>query len=393
MKSSWAMMINSICKYTASAVIALFCAVMADCTVFACNYNEITGTFTCSENKACDDEALSYAKRIVVKGALSKEGIEKLLENDNILKIDIGDMSNFDEKELEALYPVLSKGNPAMAAIMFSYENYKDSFGNDGTKLYRKVMSENCSEITYLRSCASVVSGAIDAAGYADYASAATAGLVDYFEASPRWLNLGRLKESQVRPGDVIFIDRKSHQKQYESGEMHDSESDAEVEYVYKGGYDSTGHKNYETQDPTGAAEEVFCPDQDGDGEVNDWEAEYWRCYWERVRPGQETPPYDYYYTWKEEARTAKELKKEQEKQQKESEEESKPASKTKKKIVVHDHIFIWTGNDLIKRFYPKSKGNIVSGSYTEKYQNARSAAISKYDFTGDYRVYRYVKP
>ena len=43
-----------------------------------------------------------------------------------------------------------------------------------------------------------------------------------------------------------------------------------------------------------------------------------------------------------------------------------------------------------ITKYYPDSTGNIISGSYCEIYSRARSAAVSSFHFTGDYKIYRY---
>ena len=359
----------------------------------ACYYFKDSDLLYCKRKSGCNDDELETAKHIVIDTRLTHEGVEKISRNENLESLIVKDLSGMSQEDLITIYPYLVRGNPALAAVLFSYEDYYESFGNDGTDLYRHVMQEYCPSITTLRSCATVVSAALNSAGLMTYESAATAGLGEYFETHSDWICIGQVSDNEVlRPGDVIFIDRKSHAAEYESGAMVDVEYKTEEEYVYEynGGYDSTGHKNYETQDPTGSSYEVFCPDQDGDGEVGEWEAEYWKCYWERVNPEDHyVPPYDYYYVWEKEAK------------EKEAQEKAKREEKAQKKVVkkkkvapariIHDHIFIWTDNDVIRQVYPSSTGNIISGSYTENYVNARSAAVSKYNFTGDYRVYRYI--
>lgn len=363
------------------------------CDVYACNYSERNKTLYCVRDEGCNDEALEYAENIIIDTKLTRTGIDRLKRNENLRSLQVNDVSNLTEEDLMTLYPFLAKGNIALASVLFAYGDYYASFGNDGTALYKRVCRQLCPSVSTLRSCATVVAAALNAAGVSGYDTAATAGLIDLFEDSAEsgnWICLGQVSENKLRAGDIIFIDRRSHAAQYESGEIVDDEYKAEEEYVYTGGYDTTGHKNYETQDPTGNSHEVFCPDQDGDGEVGEWEAEYWKCYWERVNADTlYVPPYDYYYVWKDEA---------EEQERKEAEE--KKAREEKKKVVVkkptkviHDHIFVWTGNDVIRQYFSGSSGNIISGSYTENYQNARSAALSKYNFTGDYRAYRYIGP
>ena len=356
-------------------------------------YSSRTDTVYCTRENGCSDVHLKSAKHVRIGTKLTQMGMYYLEQNPNLEELYVKDVSGFSEQDIELLYPYMVKGDVSLAAVLMSYKNYNDSFGDDGTEAYQKIVSALCPvSAQYMRSCATVVSAAINAAGIGTCDSPNTAGLVTYFERSPDWKNMGRLRASNVQEGDIIFIDRKSHAKEYESGAMKDDEYTAEVEYLepYTGGYDSTGHKNYETQDPTGGVSEVFCPDQDGDGEINDWEAEYWRCYWQRVNPSTGyVPSYDYYYTWKAEAEEAARAAEEQ--RRKEEEEREAARKKTRKKRVIHDHIFVWTGNDIIQRYFPGSNGNIVSGSYSENYSEARSAAISKYNFTGDYRIYRYI--
>jgi hypothetical protein len=93
------------------------------------------------------------------------------------------------------------------------------------------------------------VSAALNSAGLMTYESAATAGLVEYFETHSDWICIGQVSDNEVlRPGDVIFIDRKSHAAEYESGAMVDVEYKTEEEYVYEynGGYDFTAFQWYE---------------------------------------------------------------------------------------------------------------------------------------------------
>ena len=357
------------------------------CSAYACSYNAMYDTLYCADENGCNSSHLKDASCIIIDSKLSRDGIDKIKENDRLKHLRLASFEGLDEESIIRLYRPLAHGDIATAAVLFAYEQPYQGVGNDGTKLYISVTHEECPQIEYLRSCATVVSSAICAAGAADFGSAATDDLVVAFEASDKWQNMGRLKKDEMKPGDIVFIDRKSHAKEYESGAASDSEFEIEVdeEEEYSGGYDATGHKNYDTVEPTGGAYEVFCPDQDGDGEVGEWEAEYWKCYWERAnKDTHEVPSYDYYYTWVREAEEYKEQKRiEQEKAEKER-------AKKKKKKVIHDHIFVWTGNEAICKYYPSSKGNIVSGSYTEKYSRARSAAVSKYNFTGDYRIYRF---
>ncbi|MBR6329203.1 MAG: hypothetical protein IKR68_06100 [Lachnospiraceae bacterium] len=385
-------------------------------SVSACYYYDQSQVLYCNRAAGCNDDELSKAKHVVIDTRLAAAGVKKLRENENLETLTIKDLSNLSEGERSALFPYLVKGNPSLAAVLMAYEDYYDSFGNDGTRLYQKVLREYAPEIKTMRSCATVVSAALNAAGLMNYSSAATAGLVDYFEESDEWVNLGAVSENgliietvsgqppvinpdiTIQPGDIIFIDRKSHAQEYTSGEMEDVEYTVEEEYVYEytGGYDATGHKNYDTVDPTGSSYEVFNPDQDGDGNVGEWESEYWRVYWERVNPDtMYVPPYDYYWVWEEEAK-AREAEEKAEKERQRQEEEAARGAVRRRAVnsrIIHDHIFIWTGNEIIRQVFPDSTGNIISGSYTENYRNARSAAVSKYNFTGDFRVYRYVGP
>lgn len=241
-----------------------------------CRYNKKTKTLLCSgehttKNDGCSSKYLSRAIHIVINGKVSKTGLKKLKKNKHICDLSIKDMSNFSEDDIQALYNPLARNDIAMAALLFSHEKSADSYGNNGKKMYRLVMKKKCPQVTVLRSCASVVSGAMNAAGASSYASAATADLVSYYKQADDWKNLGRLPLEKLQSGDIIFIDRKSHSKR-----------------------------------------------------------------------------------------------------------------------AIHDHICVWVGNEKIKRLFPSSTGNIVSGSYDENYSNARSASVSTFDFKGDYRVYRH---
>lgn len=374
-------------------------------SVYASVYDKKTDTLYADRENGCYDDELETAKHIYVDTFITRTGLDKLERNVNLESLSVQSLANMSDRDKELLFPYLARGNIALAATLMAYSDYYDSFGNDGTPLYQRVVGELCPQIKYYRSCATVVSAAMNAAGVSTYGSAATAGLVDYYEDSPDWECLGQIGEEELMQGDIIFIDRKSHTVEYETGVMEDPEfiEEEKHEYEYKGGYDSTGHKNYENQEPTGQSEEVFCPDQDGDGQVGEWEGEYWKCYWERANAGTELdgyiPPYEYYYVWKEEAeekerKAAEEKRRREEEERRKREESSQGTNKQKRtttRRTIHDHIFVWTGNEVIRQVFPESTGNIISGSYTENYANARSAAVSKYNFTGDYRVYRYI--
>lgn len=374
------------CRLTKWLLCLLAIWVLFPKTAMACYYDGQTDTVYCQEPGGCGDPHLLTAKKIVIR-RLKDEGKLLLAKNQNAVSVEISDLSNLNEYDRSRLYRVLSRNDLSTAAILFAYENPRDSVGNDGTVLYQRKLEQFCPQIEYLRSCATVVSVALCASGLGDCKSAGTDALVSYLEKSPNWKRMGALRKNKMEPGDIVFIDRKSHAAAYQSGAMQDSEFEADIEEEeeYHGGYDSTGHRNYETQDPTGSVSEVFDPDQDGDGRVNDWEAEYWRCYWQRVNGCDGyVPPYDYYATWLEAARVAAAEKER-------IREERRIAMEKRKKKIIHDHIFVWTGNETIKKFYPESKADIVSGSYTENYKKARSAALGTYNFKGDYRVYRYV--
>lgn len=259
-----------------------------------CSFDKKTGELICRDDEGCGSRSLAVAKTVLINNHLTKKGIKTLEKNRGLKKLRVKDLSNLSEEDKMELYLPLARGDIGMAAVLFAYEDYSSSVGNNGTRIYRRVMKKKCPSITILRSCASVVSGAICAAGASDYASAATAGLVSYFEGDEHWRNMGKLPENKLKSGDIIFIDRKSHIKDYQSGRMEDSEHSA----------DKT---------------------------------------------------------------------------------ENKVSSAT-----VHDHVLVWVGNEKIRRVFPDSDGNSVSGSYSEAYKTARSAAIGKYNLTGDYRIYRY---
>lgn len=394
---------KSIMKKLSLALSVCIFASAFSTSAFAGVYDAKTDTLYGDRENGCYDDELATAKHVYVDTFITRTGLDKLENNAKLESLNIQSMANFSERDKEILFPYLSRGNIALAATLMAYSDYYASFGNDGTHLYQRVVGELCPQIKYYRSCATVVSAAMNAAGVSSYGSAATAGLVDYYEDSPDWQCLGQLTEEELMQGDIIFIDRKSHTVEYETGVMEDPEfvEEEKHEYEYKGGYDSTGHKNYENQEPTGQVEEVFCPDQDGDGQVGEWEGEYWKCYWERANAGTEldgyVPPYEYYYVWKDEAeekaRKAEEAKRRREEEERQQREAASATTKRRVtgKRVIHDHIFVWTGNEVIRQVFPESTGNIISGSYTENYANARSAAVSKYNFTGDYRVYRYI--
>lgn len=259
-----------------------------------CAYDRKTGRLTCNEEDGCGSKRLAVANNIVIGSHLTKKGIKNLKKNKHIQSLRVKDLSNLTEDDKMEIYLPLARGDIAMAALLFAHEDYASSVGNDGTRIYKRVMKKKCPSVTVNRSCASVVSGAICAAGAADYASAATAGLITYFESNQHWKNMGKLPESKLKSGDIIFIDRKSHIKEYQSGKMDDSEQEADKE-------------------------------------------------------------------------------------------ENAVSAST-----VHDHVLVWVGNEKVRRVFPNSDGNSVSGSYSEVYKTARSAAVGKYNMTGDYRIYRY---
>ena len=287
-----------------------------------------------------------------------------------------------------------------------------------------------------------------------DYSSAGVSGLVSYFRNNTDdWEELGKLKPSDMQEGDVIFIDRQSHKSDYIKGIMSDPDFDLESlvtslegmdnenadqvidetldlgadedgwyddggnfhEYASEdfGYYDPSGNwvgysngegwfgadgSFYEYTDeektqsstssalakPKGGYKDVFNPDSNGDGTVDANEAQKWNDYWTSL--GESVPSYDYYDTWKKEA---------EDYQAKLDTALNKLDIDNLKTLnggalKVHNHIILWLGNDVVQKYYPDSTGNIVSGSYSEAYNRARSAAVSNFNFTGDYHVFRH---
>jgi hypothetical protein len=268
------------------------------------------------------------------------------------------------------------------------------------------------------------------------------------------WKCVGRIGASEMQEGDVVFIDRRSHKSDYIKGILSDPDFDleqlvSELENLDNdnakqvldetlgfgseegdGYYDEAGNFHmFETQDygyydpdgnwcgyetadgwfdydctfhefteeelreragtsklaaPKGGYSNVFNPDQNGDGSIDDAEAGAWSDYWLSIT--DEVPDYSYYETWKKEADNYK---------QKLNETLDKLDSSNLQKINgkeirIHDHIILWLGNDVITKYYPDSTGNIISGSYSDIYSRARSAAVSSFNFSGDYKIYRY---
>jgi hypothetical protein len=135
---------------------------------------------------------------------------------------------------------------------------------------------------------------------------------------------------------------------------------------------------------PKGGYKNVFNPDSNEDGTVDDAEGQVWSDYWTSL--GEEVPDYSYYETWKKES---------DEYQAKLDDALNKLDLNNLKTlnggaIQVHNHIILWLGNDVVQKYYPDSEGNIISGSYSEAYNRARSAAVSSFNFTGDYHVFRH---
>lgn len=307
----------------------------------------------------------------------------------------------------------------------------------------------------YYRSCATTVSTILNAAGYVDdYSSAGVSGLVSYFEAHPDdWECMGKLSAADMQEGDVIFIDRQSHKEDYIKGILSDSEfdlndliealeemgtenasdfvdetldlgDDGDGWYDEGGNFHKSENQDYGYYDPSGAwcpyetgegwftedcqfvpfTEEelakrsgkttytppsggykVFNPDSNGDGTIDDSEAKVWSDYW--MNATGKVPDYSYYDTWKKEA---------DEYQEKltttlESLDVDTLKALNGGPVKIHNHIVVWLGNDVIQKYYPDSNGNIVSGSYSEAYSRARSAAVSTFNFKGDYKIYRFV--
>ena len=402
-----------------------------------------------------NSEELKYARHIVVN-ALTDKGLNYVLANKNLISIKIKDISNLDIEKVAKLYPYLCDGNIEYSAILLAYEHIKDSIGNDGTATYIYAVDTYAPDSSdYYRSCATTVSAILNAAGYVDdYSSAAVADLVDYFEKNrDDWKCVGRIGESEMQEGDVIFIDRRSHKSDYIKGILSDPDFDleklvSELENLDNenaqqvldetldlgadgdGYYDEAGNYHmFESEDygyydpdgnwcgfetpegwfdydcsfhefteeelreragtsklaaPKGGYSNVFDPDQNGDGTIDDTEATAWSDYWLSV--SDDVPDYSYYETWKKEADDYKERLNET----LDKLDDSNLQKINGKEIKIHDHIILWLGNDVITKYYPDSTGNIISGSYSDMYSRARSAAVSSFHFTGDYKIYRY---
>ena len=360
-------------------------------------------------------------------------------------------LSVLSEENISKLYDYLCKDNIEYSAILLAYENVKDSVGNDGTDAYKHAVDTYAADASdYYRSCATAVSAILNASGYVeDYSSAGVSGLVNYFNTNPdEWEDLGKLKSSQMQEGDVVFIDRQSHKEDYIKGLMSDPDFDLEVlvsnlETIdsesanqikdetldlgsdEEGYYDESGNYivydlqdfgyydpdgnwcGYETSEgyfgedkqihpftddrakkgleaPKGGYNKVFNPDQNGDGTIDETEAGAWSDYWTGL--GEEVPDYSYYDTWKSEAEEYKTKLN----TALNSLDENTLKALNGKQIKIHNHIIVWLGNDVIKKYYPNSTGNIVSASYSDTYTKARSAAVSSFNFKGDYHVYRH---
>ena len=287
-----------------------------------------------------------------------------------------------------------------------------------------------------------------------DYSSSAVSDLVNYFEKNrDDWKCVGRIGASQMQEGDVIFIDRRSHKSDYIKGILSDPDFDleklvSELENLDNdnakqvldetldfgsdgdGYYDEAGNYHefdsedygyydpdgnwcgFETPDgwfdsdctfhefteeelrerngtnklaaPKGGYSDVFNPDQNGDGTIDGTEAQAWSDYWLKIT--DDVPDYSYYETWKKEADDYKEKLNETLGKL----DDSNLQIINGKEIKIHDHIILWLGNDVITKYYPDSTGNTISGSYCDVYSRARSAAVSSFNFTGDYKIYRY---
>ena len=287
-----------------------------------------------------------------------------------------------------------------------------------------------------------------------DYSSPAVSDLVNYFEKNRGdWKCVGRIGASQMQEGDVIFIDRRSHKSDYIKGILSDPDFDleklvSELENLDNdnakqvldetldfgsdgdGYYDEAGnYHEFDTEDygyydpdgnwcgyetaegwfdydrtfheftedelrerkginklaaPKGGYSDVFNPDQNGDGTIDGQEAQAWSDYWLKI--SDDVPAYSYYETWKKEADEYKEKLNETLGKL----DDSNLQKINGKEIRIHDHIILWLGNDVITKYYPDSTGNTISGSYCDIYSRARSAAVSSFNFTGDYKIYRY---
>ncbi len=413
-----------------------------------------THVFRDTRKYGSNSEELKYARHIYVN-ALTNKGLDYVLSNENLVSIQINDISNLGIEKVAQLYPYLCEGNIEYSAILLAYEHIKDSIGNDGTDTYIYAVDTYAPDSAdYYRSCATTVSAILNAAGYVDdYSSASVADLVDYFKHSDEWKCVGRIGESKMQEGDVIFIDRRSHKSDYIKGILSDPDFDLEKlvaelenldnenaqqvldetldfgsdgdgyfdeagnfhefeteEYGYydpdgcwcgyeteEGWFDEDGSFILFTEDelrerngtsklaaPKGGYSNVFDPDQNGDGFIDDAEDQAWTDYWLSV--SDDVPDYSYYETWKREADAYKEKLN--------STLDKLDASNLQKingkELKIHDHIILWLGNDVITKYYPDSNGNIISGSYCEVYSRARSAAVSSFHFTGDYKIYRY---
>ena len=343
-----------------------------------------TSIFCDTSNEGCNADELKTASFICVN-KLSEDGLQKVLTNPNLEQIQIADITNLPLEDVAKLYPLLCKDNIEYSAILLAYENLKDSVGNDGTPVYMSAVDEYAPDsAAYYRSCATTVSVILNAAGYLkDYSSAGCSGLVSYFETHPdEWSNMGKLAPSQMQVGDVIFIDRQSHKADYIKGIL--SDADLDLTPLINTLTTLGGEQANEVTKPKGKVTEVFNPDRNGDGIIDSIEAQKWCDYW--IGKTGEVPPFEYYETWKKEAeeyttRATEVLH---------SLDENTLKALVGQSLVIHNHIILWLGNDVIRKYYPESEGNIISGSYSDSYDSARSAAVSYFNFTGDYRIYRH---
>ncbi len=356
-----------------------------------------TNIFCDTSDEGCNADELKTASFICVN-KLSEEGLQKVLTNPNLEQIQIADITNLPVEDIAKLYPYLCKDNIEYSAILLAYENLKDSVGNDGTPVYMSAVDEFAPDsAAYYRSCATTVSVILNAAGYVDdYSSAGCSGLVDYFDKHPEnWSNMGKLSPDQMQEGDVIFIDRQSHKEDYIKGILSDSDldlaaimdtiamlEDENAETMDMG--DDGDEEKVGATKPKGGVNEVFNPDADGNGTIDEAESKKWQDYW--LAETGEVPDFSYYETWK---READEYKSKATERLNELDAETLKAI-AGKSLIIHNHIILWLGNDVIQKYYPESTGNIISGSYSEAYGRARSAAVSNFNFTGDYRIYRH---
>lgn len=340
----------------------------------------------------CEREELKNASYVCVN-KITEEGLEDLQKNGNLKYLSINDVSNLDLQELSKLYDYICKDNIELSTILLAYENLKDSYGNDGTDAYQHAVKTYCDNIVVKRSCASVVSTALNAAGYVDdYASAGCSGLVNYFNTHPdEWVNMGVLTESEMQCGDVIFIDRQgllnnTNIQQSETSDYGAIMTREEAEALLEDYFD-----NVSTESAEWTLNHIFYPDSDYNGEIDEEEADYWYRYW--MWHTGSVPDYSFYDQWVANAEVFKEQKIRE--FMGESPESIVKSLNGGEQVVtngiIHNHIFMWLGNDVVQKYYPDSKGNIVSGSYTENYSQARSAAISRYNFTENYTVFRHI--